>query len=318
MILSGKRVLLTGGTGSLGKAILARAEREQWNTEFVIFSRDETKQAHVKNKYPRYQYILGDVAKYRDVKRAMQNIDTVIHLAAYKQVPSAQNNVPATIETNIIGSQNIADVAIEEGVAHVVATSTDKACQPANLYGVSKAAMESIFQHANKAEVAQFHLTRYGNVISSSESVIPFFRQQRAKGQALTVTNRTMTRFWLTLNQSIDLILSALGYDPGVIVVPKAPAMSVWHLAELLANEGPMPSEVVETSIRPGEKIHEAMVESAESFHTRELANHFLIYPPTGKYYNSEAPFTYTSDKAPTLTDEQFWIMLKETEELYG
>lgn len=313
-MLNAKRVLVTGGTGSLGKALLQRAAEEGWPTEFVIFSRDETKQARLKSLYPQHTYILGDVAKYRDLRRAMQGVDTVFHFAAYKQVPSAQNNVPATIETNILGSQNIADLAVELGVHQVVATSTDKASQPVNFYGASKAAMEAIFQDANKYGKTSFHLARYGNVISSNESVIPLFKRQRDAGGPLTVTHYDMTRFWITLDQAINLVLRALELEPGAILVPKAPAMSVLRLAQLIGGDLP----IKDIGIRPGEKIHESMVAEAESFHTCETEYHFQIFPPNTHYRNLTAPFSYTSDTAPVLTDDQMREMIRLTELRYG
>lgn len=295
-----RKILITGGTGSLGRAFVASLPQD-CATEVVIFSRDETKQGLLRQQYPQFTYVLGDVAKYRDVSRAMRGVDVVYHFAAYKQVPSAQNNVPATIETNIIGSQNIVDAAIAHGVKQVVASSTDKSTSPANAYGASKYLMEAIFQNGNKYGATTFHLTRYGNVICSNASVIPLFLKQKAAGGPLTVTRKEMTRFWLTLDQAVNNVHMALNYDPGTVLVPKAPAMSMGHLAELIG--GGLPVE--EIGIRPGEKIHEAMVSEAESFHTLDIGSFYLIYPPTGKVYNDKAPFSYTSDKAPILSDEK-------------
>jgi len=312
---SGKRILVTGGTGSLGKALLLRAKEEKWDCEFIIFSRDETKQARVRQKFPQHTYVLGDVAKFRDVRRIMSDIDVVFHFAAYKSVPSAQNNVPATIETNIIGSQNVVDAALECGVEKVVASSTDKSCAPANLYGASKSVMEAIFQNANRYGKTTFHLTRYGNVVSSNASVIPLFKRQAAEGGPLTVTDFRMTRFWITLDQAVDLILLALTTNPGVIVVPKAPSMAVYDVAKTIGGDLP----IIETQIRPGEKIHEEMVTAAESFYTLESEEHFFIYPPTGKFRNAGAPFNYASNAAAhELTSEELLEMIRHTEEKYG
>ena len=314
MELSGK-ILLTGGTGSLGKAVLARSKREKWNAEFTIFSRDETKQSQLKNLYPEHRYILGDISRYQDLKRAMRGIDTVCHFAAYKQVPSAQNNVSATIQTNIIGSQNVVDAAIDTYVGRVVASSTDKSMQPVNMYGTSKLAMEYIFQDANKYGGTTFHLARYGNVLSSNESVAKLFKKQAASGGPLTVTDFRMSRFWLTLDTAIDLILLALDCEPGVIVVPKAPSSSVYTLAQAMANGLP----IVETSIRAGEKLHEGMVSEAESFYTDEDDTHYYIHPATSDYRNPTAPFSYTSDKSiHNLSCDELVQMLEITELLYG
>lgn len=318
-MLDGKRVLVTGATGSLGKALLMRAKENNWNVDFVIFSRDETKQGKLKQQYPEYRYVLGDVAKYNDVKRAMRGVDLVFHFAAYKQVPSAQNNVPATIETNVIGSQNVVDAAVECGVEKVVASSTDKACQSVNVYGQSKAVMEAIFQHGNTLGDTTFHLARYGNVICSNSSVIPLFEKQAKEGGPLTVTHQDMTRFWISLDRAVDLVLHALNQTPGTIVVPKAGAMSVYEVAKAVANMYfdttidvtgdskyykftlPVTSEIKITGIRAGEKIHEAMVSDAESFYVHQDEEHFYINPPTSEVINHDY-FSYTSDIAPKLT----------------
>lgn len=301
------KVLITGGTGSLGKALLRRMSYND-NIEVVIFSRDETKQGQVRSQYPQHTFILGDVAKYRDVQRAMQDIDVVFHLAAYKQVPSAQNNVAATVETNIIGSQNVVDAAIEAGVKKVVASSTDKACAPVNAYGASKSIMESLFQNGNKFNKTSFHLARYGNVVCSNASVIPLFQRQAAAGGPLTVTHKDMTRFWITLDMAVSLLLQALKSPPGTIVVPKAGMLSITDVARLI---GPG-LDIKEVGIRPGEKIHEAMVNEAESFYTENMGRYYLIHPPTcGKVY-SETPFSYTSDRAPRISDNKFLRMVEQ------
>ena len=293
--MKNSRVLITGGTGTLGKATLERLADS--NCEITVFSRDETKQSLLKRKY-NANFVLGDVAKLQDVRRAMREQEIVLHYAAYKIVPSAQSNVFATVETNIIGSMNIVDTAVEFGVKRVVASSTDKAAQPANLYGVSKAAMESIFQHGNRISNGKttFTLARYGNVIGSNASVIPLFVKQREQGY-VTLTLPEMTRFWITVDQAVDLIFMALENPAGTIVVPKAPALSMSEVAEIVAPG----AEQRMIGIRPGEKVHELMVTEPESFHTQELENFFLIYPPTDDYLNPAAPFSYSSDKAPKL-----------------
>lgn len=312
--LTNKRVLITGGTGSLGTAVLSRAKRENWNTEFVILSRGETKQSQVRSKYPEHTYVLGDVSKLRDLQRVISGVDVVLHFAAYKQVPSAQNNVPATVETNVIGSQNVVDAAIQAGVEKVVASSTDKSTSPANCYGASKYLMETIFQNANNySNNTTFHLARYGNVISSNASVIPLFQRQAASGGPLTVTSKEMTRFWITLDDAIDLILLALEIDPGTIVVPKAKAFSIFELAKLIGPE----CSIIETGVRPGEKIHEAMVSPSESFHTNEFEDHFEIRPPYAGTFN-DSSFEYTSDKAVQLKPEEMQAMIDYTDDIYG
>lgn len=310
----GAKILVTGGTGSLGRALLTRASKQGLKAEFIILSRDESKQEATKRLFPEYQYMLGDVAKYRDVQRAMQGVDYVFHFAAYKQVPAAQNNVAATIETNIIGSQNIVDAAIAAGVKQVVASSTDKAAYATNAYGASKQIMEAVFQNANRYGKTTFHLARYGNVVSSTGSVIPLFRKQAKAGGPITVTHKGMTRFWISVDYAVDLLLLALDRDPGTIVVPMAPALSVYDIAISIAPE----LEILETGIRPGEKIHEVLVSEAESFHTIKKSDYFLIYPPYSGVYNPDAPFAYTSDKAAKIELKDLLKMIEEYDRMYA
>jgi UDP-N-acetylglucosamine 4,6-dehydratase len=308
-------VLVTGGTGSLGKATLLTAEREKWPVKFVIFSRDETKQSNLRKRFPQHRYILGDVAKYSDIGSAVRGTkpETILHYAAYKQVPAAQNNVNVTIETNIIGSQNVVNAALEYGVKQVVASSTDKACQSVNVYGNSKAAMECVFQDANKWGSTTFHLARYGNVVASNSSVIPFFLDQIKSGGPITVTDKRMTRFWISLKTAVGLICEALKQEPGIIVVPKAPALNVWTLAEYLRYEyGTSTIEIKDVGIRPGEKLHECMVSEAESFHTldRALDPYFYIYPPTTEVHSWGTPFSYSSNEPGN------WLMWEDMKKL--
>lgn len=309
------KILITGGTDSLGKATLITAERENWPAKFVIFSRDETKQGNLRKRFPQHQYILGDVAKYSDISSAVRGTkpDIILHYAAYKQVPAAQNNVNATIETNVVGSQNVVSAALEYGVKQVVASSTDKASQSINAYGSGKHLMECIFQDANKWGMTTFHLARYGNVVSSNASVIPFFMEQIKAGGPITVTDKRMTRFWISLAEAVGLIQTALRQNPGVIVVPKAPSMSVWQLAEYMRDEyGNHDIEIKDIGIRPGEKIHESMVSEAESFHTEDnfAALHFYIHPPTSGFKSGYPPYSYTSDQP------QHWLKWEEMKKL--
>lgn len=297
------KCLITGGTGSLGRALTTRLYGK---ADITIFSRDETKQGLMRREFPDCRYILGDVAELKELERAFTDQEIIFHFAAYKVVPSAQNNVAAAIKTNVTGSQNVIDAAITSGVRQVVASSTDKSCASINAYGASKYLMECLFQDANKYERTTFHLARYGNVIGSNASVIPMFQQQANKGGPLTVTNKEMTRFWITIQTAVDLILKALKAEPGVIVVPKAKALGIMDVARIVGNGLP----IVETQIRAGEKIHEAMVNLTESFHTKEYEEVFHIYPPTGQLLNS-IPFEYTSDKAEQLTDEELLEMME-------
>ena len=313
--LEGK-VLITGGTGSLGKATLLLAEREKWTAKFIIFSRDETKQGQLRKRFPQHLYYLGDVAKYDDIASVVRGTkpQTILHYAAYKQVPAAQNNVKATVATNVLGSQNVVNAALEYKVEQVVASSTDKAAECVNAYGSSKHLMECLFQDANKWNLTRFTLARYGNVVSSNSSVIPFFAEQLKQGGPLTITDKRMIRFWISLKEAVGLILRAAEQYRGVIVVPRAPSMSIWTLANHMKREYPggQHINVVETAIRPGEKLVECMVTQAESFHTLTDGKYFYIYPPgmPNPVFNDKAPFTYTSD------EPDHWLLWDEMKEL--
>lgn len=298
--LQGKKILITGGTGSLGEAVLKRIEQEAWDTRCVVFSRGESKQSEMRRKYPQHKYVLGDVSRLEDLERAMNGVNAIFHFAAYKQVPAAQVNVSTAFTTNILGSQNVARIAVANGVDQVVASSTDKACLPVNAYGVSKAAMEHLFQEANSWGKTDFTLARYGNVIGSTGSVIPLFMQLAKQHKPITITDGYMTRFWLTLDQAVELIVAALAAPAGTITVPKAPAMYMLDLAEGFAEMAD--TAVVDIGIRPGEKVHESMVHVAESLHTVEYDRFFHIYPPTtSKTDFSDRSFEYTSDKPNVL-----------------
>jgi UDP-N-acetylglucosamine 4,6-dehydratase len=309
-------ILITGGTGSLGTALVKRL---YGTCNITILSRDEAKQGKMKANFPECTYVIGDVANYEDIELAFKDIDVVYHFAAYKQVPSAQNNVMSTIKTNVYGSWNVAKASIKAGVAQVVASSTDKACQPVNLYGVSKSAMESIFQDANKYSDTTFHLARYGNVICSSASVIPLFQRQAAQGGPLTVTHAEMTRFWISIETALDLIQHALTAPPGVIVVPAADAMEIVEVAEAIGKG----LAIEEIGIRPGEKIHEYMVSKAESFHTeiifdfddvKDIGVLYYIYPPTAQFRNNDAPFEYRSDLCQGMREQELLAIVEAYE----
>lgn len=296
------RVFLTGGTGTLGAALLDRAEREGWDCAFTVYSRDEVKQARLREKHPRQRFVLGDVRDAGWLASQMRGHDTVIHAAACKRVPSIERNTADAVKTNVLGSLNVAQAAATVGVRHAVCVSTDKACLPVNLYGATKMVMERIWQEANGWGDAAFHLVRYGNVIGSRGSVIPLFLRQAAAGGPLTITDRRMTRFWLTIDRGIDLVLRALSLPGGTILAPQARAMAVVDLAACVAPG--VPTRVV--GIRPGEKLHEMLVHGIEAMHAERRDGAFLIWPRTsGKRGNLPDGFAYTSDRAERVgTDE--------------
>ncbi len=293
------RVFLTGGTGSLGRALLARAEREKWDCRFTVFSRTEAKQAEVKAQYPQHDYVLGDVAKESDVEMAIRGHDVVIHAAAYKRVPEAEVNSAAAISVNVVGSVNVARQAVFAGIPRVLGISTDKACAPINLYGMTKATMEKVFQDACHWGATRFSCVRYGNVLGSTGSVVPLFRRLVADGRDITITDERMTRFWLTLEDAVDLVIAGLAEtEPGTILVPKAPASDMATLAFAVAPR----TGIKVIGIRPGEKINEQLIHAGESMHADDIGSHFRIYPAYSGYRgNLPDGFEYRSDTARQL-----------------
>ena len=283
-MLTGKSILITGGTGSLGKALTDHILRTWPGVKrLVIFSRDEQKQFQMAQLYPQKQYpqirfFIGDVRDFERVKRAFRGVDYVIHAAAMKHVPIAEYNPMECIKTNILGAENIINASLETEVQKVVALSTDKAAAPINLYGATKLASDKLFVAANNIRGANpivFSVVRYGNVMGSNGSVIPFFLQKRKTG-VLPITDRTMTRFNISLKGGVDLVMHALENAwGGEIFVPKIPSYRITDVAEAIAPHAKQ--EVV--GIRPGEKIHEEMITSSDSFFAYDLGKYYTILP---------------------------------------
>ncbi len=279
-----KSILITGGTGSFGKQFIATLLKHHSPQRVIVFSRDELKQ-HEMSFDPRFaehksklRYFLGDVRDKDRLRQAFHGIDVVIHAAALKQVPAAEYNPFEFIKTNVLGAQNIIEAAIEQGVERVVALSTDKACNPVNLYGATKLCSDKLFVAGNSytgAAPTRFSVVRYGNVIGSRGSVVPLFIKMRESGR-LTITDKEMTRFWITLDQGVDLVMLALKMmTGGEIFVPKIPSMKIVDLARIIGPD----CELVETGIRPGEKLHEVMISADDARSTFEFDNHYVVEP---------------------------------------
>jgi UDP-N-acetylglucosamine 4,6-dehydratase/5-epimerase len=278
--LDGKSILITGGTGSFGK-LFVRTVLDRFDLKrLVVFSRDELKQFEMEQKIsrPNLRYFIGDVRDKDRLYRAFDGIDVVIHAAALKQVPAAEYNPFEAIKTNVIGAENVINAAIDCGVERVVALSTDKAANPINLYGATKLCSDKLFIGGNVyagKKNTRFSVVRYGNVVGSRGSVIPFFLNKRKTG-TLPITDARMTRFWITLQQGVDFVIDcAQTMRGGELYVPKIPSMNIMDLAAAIAPE--CKTEVV--GIRPGEKLHEVMVPEDDARLTVELADRFVIQP---------------------------------------
>ena len=288
-MLSNKSILITGGTGSLGKALTKRI-LENWPDvkKLVIFSRDEQKQFQMAQEYPaslfpQVRFFIGDVRDYERLKRAFKGIDYVIHAAAMKHVPIAEYNPMECVKTNINGAENVINAALDTNVENVVALSTDKAAAPINLYGATKLASDKLFIAANNItgeKQLKFSVVRYGNVMGSNGSVIPYFLQKR-KEKILPITVEAMTRFNISLDGGVDMVLHALQNAwGGEIYVPKIPSYRVTDVATAV---GPDCEQRI-IGIRPGEKIHEEMITSSDSFFTYDLGKYYVILPQMPKW----------------------------------
>jgi UDP-N-acetylglucosamine 4,6-dehydratase len=281
---SGKVVLITGGTGSLGKALTKTIlERNPDVKKIIIYSRDEQKQFVMAQEYPAEQYrnvrfLIGDVRDFDRLKRAFQGVDYIIHAAAMKHVHIAEYNPDECVKTNIGGAENVIRAALETSVQRIVALSTDKACAPINLYGATKLTSDKLFIAANNVKgfnPIRFSVVRYGNVMGSNGSVMPFFMSRRKTG-ILPITEPTMTRFNISLQEGVDMVLHALEHAwGGELFVPKIPSYKITDVASAI---GPECKQVV-VGIRPGEKIHEEMITSSDSFSTYDLGKYYVILP---------------------------------------
>lgn len=292
-MLTDKSILITGGTGSFGKAFVKSVlQRYPAIRRLVVFSRDELKQFEMSQQFPEKQYrairyFIGDIRDEPRLRRALEGIDIVIHAAALKQVPAAEYNPFECIKTNVMGAQNLIEACLDAGVQRVVALSTDKAAAPVNLYGATKLCSDKLFVAANNIiglRDLRFSVVRYGNVMCSRGSVIPFFLEKRASG-VLPITDPEMTRFNISLQAGVDMVLwaleNALG---GEILVPKIPSYRITDVAQAIAPE----CEQLVVGIRPGEKIHEEMITSSDSLNTVDLGKYYAILPVGARYSRDE------------------------------
>jgi UDP-N-acetylglucosamine 4,6-dehydratase (inverting) len=303
-MLNNKSILITGGTGSLGKALTADI-LEKWPDvkRLVIFSRDEQKQFQMAqdfpvSKYPQMRYFIGDVRDRERLVRAFAGIDYVIHAAAMKHVHIAEYNPDECVKTNVGGAENVIQAALQTKVEHVVALSTDKACAPINLYGATKLTSDKLFVAANNIRGQhniKFSVVRYGNVMGSNGSVIPFFLKKKEEG-TLPITVKEMTRFNISLQGGVDMVLHALKTAwGGEIFIPKIPSYKIMDVAQAVGPD----CEHKEIGIRPGEKIHEEMITSSDSFFTYDIREYFVIVPQTPIWNLDEFISNFSAELVP-------------------
>ena len=326
---SNSRILITGGTGSFGKAFIGRVLQQFPDIRrIVVYSRDELKQWELQQQYPEAEYpqlrfFLGDVRDQDRLRRALEQIDTVVHAAALKQVPAAEYNPMEFVKTNVLGTEKLIQACLETSVKRVVALSTDKAAAPINLYGATKLCSDKLFIAANNIKGSRdlrFSVVRYGNVMGSRGSVIPFFLNKSSSG-VLPITDPAMTRFNISLLDGVEMVLCALKNTlGGELLVPKIPSYRIMDVAEAI---GPSCEKPV-VGIRPGEKIHEEMITSSDSFSTIDLGKYFAILPSDGSVHNLyeevglpvrpvEAGFAYNSGTNPDfLSVEQLRDLIRQ------
>lgn len=329
-IFDGKSILITGGTGSFGKRFIKHVLKNHNPRRLIVFSRDELKQFELQNTVsdPRLRFFLGDVRDPQRLQRAFDDVQVIVHAAAMKQVPASEYNPIEAIRTNIMGAENVVNMAMDAGVGHVIALSTDKAANPANLYGATKLCSDKLFVAANALShyrKTKFAVVRYGNVIGSRGSVIPFFMQKKKEG-VLPITDARMTRFLITLEQGVKFVIDGLNrMDGGEIFVPKIPSIKITDVATAVAPE--CRTELI--GIRPGEKIHELMIARDDARNTLEYKDHYVIQPAANwwdqKAYqaktggkNVDVDFEYESGTNPDFMnpDNLRQILERETIEL--
>ena len=322
-IFDGASLFITGGTGSFGKAFLTKVLADHNPARVAVYSRDELKQYEMRETYgadERVRFFIGDIRDRDRLNLALHGVDYVVHAAALKQVDTAEYNPMEYVKTNILGSENVMLASIDAGVKKVVALSTDKASSPVNLYGATKLTADKLFissNHYSYARGTKFAVVRYGNVMGSRGSVIPFFRRLAEQGEPLPITDLRMTRFWITLPQAVDFVVGAFeDMDGGELYVPRIPSMKVTDLAEAIVPG----AELVEVGIRPGEKLHEEMISPEDARRTIRQPDRYVVGPTLAEWTYATPPgdqvedgFSYTSDSNDNwLTVDDIRRMLVE------
>ncbi len=314
--VDGSSILITGGTGSLGKALVKFLLQNTKVRRIAIFSRDELKQLQMRTEFmddERLRWFIGDVRDFERLKRALHGVDFVIHAAALKQVDTGEYNPMEFIKTNVMGSQNLIDAAIESGVQRVVALSTDKASSPINLYGATKLTADKLFIAANNYGFSYgttFSVVRYGNVIGSRGSVIPFFKEIAKEGKPIPITDLRMTRFLISIEQAVVFVMSSLAtMTGGELFVPRIPSMKIIDLARAVAPG----TEVFEIGMRPGEKLHEEMISEDDSRRTIRQKDRYIVMPVAASWGYQEPTGEKTTEGVAYRSDTNDMWMTEET-----
>lgn len=310
--LDGASILITGGTGSLGKSLVHYLLTETKVRRIAVFSRDELKQHDLRIHFkddPRLRWFLGDIRDLDRLKRAFHGVDFVIHAAALKQVDTGEYNPMEFIKTNVLGSQNVIDASIDAGVKRVVALSTDKASSPINLYGATKLTADKLFVAANNYSYTYgttFSVVRYGNVMGSRGSVIPFFKNLAAQGKPLPITDLRMTRFWISIEDAVKFVIDSLELmTGGELYVPRIPSMKIVDLAHAVSAD----SKLEAIGMRPGEKLHEEMISADDSRRTIILDNRFVVTPVVAEWgYSAPVGRTMPEGQAYRSDTNDKWI----------
>ena len=296
-----KVILVTGGTGSFGKKFIEIVLKEYTPAKLIVFSRDEQKQHEMRQAgfdHPNLRYFIGDIRDYQRLRRAFEGVDFVVHAAALKQVPACEYNPMEAVKTNILGSSNVIDAALDADVEKVIALSTDKAVNPINLYGATKLAAEKLFVQSNAyagGRKSRFACVRYGNVVGSRGSVVPVFLRQRDEG-VITITDERMTRFWISLEQGVRFVIQCLDeMHGGEVFVPKIPSMKVVDLAKVVAPQ----AKINVIGIRPGEKLHEVLISEDEARTVVELDDMYVVQPAEALWFGRD-----WENKGKSIADE--------------
>ena len=310
-MLKGK-ILITGGAGYLGRAIIKRSKEENWGCDITIFSTDAVKHIQVVNQYPHVHSVIGDIRDGDTLWAAMTGKDLVIHAAAVKHIDVSEYNSIDTFDVNVTGSLNVLRCAAQLGIPKVIGISTDKVCHAANSYGASKYMMEKMFQEFSRLGLqTSFYLVRYGNVLDSTASVLTSWKKAVAEGKPIKITDPYMTRFWLSPSQAVDHIIDALKLGNGMIFIPMLPALSIEWLAKYSIADIGEHIDMVHIEVRPGEKKHETLLTEEEGWYATTGSRHFVLTQTTDTR-NKKPEKPYTSDTAHQLTREELMALLEE------